>query len=361
MADTNFMQPWLDLQKKVLDSWQESVAPSTPAEEKKSTNIFMDSMRPFQEAMNQWVNLVTDTTTENLKKMGKDAPFFQETFDKIISATTFQQDLKKFYDDLNATITGKDSDPTKFFSRWSDYYGKLVGNQLLTSLPDQIKNLFGKGMGGFDLSSMTGPDFFKQWLETAQNMNNLLIKSMTGDQSAYADFVKAWQDNFTASFGQAFNLPQFTMNREQMEKQISSVDSMVTFINLLNEYVTTLVKTSRETMSKLVADYQALVVDGKNPQTFKEFYEYWWKMNEGAYHKLFSTDEFSKLMAELIDAGVNYKKKYDELLEQQLAFMPFPSRTDMESVYKTMDSMKREIRALKKEVAMLKEAVKKEG
>lgn len=98
-----------------------------------------------------------------------------------------------------------------------------------------------------------------------------------------------------------------------------------------------------------------MVVAGTNPKTYKEFYDYWWKTNEEAYLKVFATPEFSEVMGKALDAGVNFKKEFDGLVEKQLEFLPYPSRNDMDSVYKTLDSLKREIRSLKKEIAALKE------
>jgi hypothetical protein len=66
---------------------------------------------------------------------------------------------------------------------------------------------------------------------------------------------------------------------------------------------------------------------------------------------LFSTEEYSKLQSKVLDASVNFKKEYDKLLEKQLEFLPFPSKSDMDGVYQTLDDLKREVRDLKKRVA----------
>lgn len=353
MADMSLMQPWLDYQKKVVDSWQAAFAPSVPANEKKGANMLAEGLRPFHDAMKQWVDIAGNVYAQSVKQMGDSYPIYQQTLDKMAGATSFQQGLTRFWEDLNTCMSGRDCDPAKFLARWNDSYGLLLGNQFLTNLPDEVKNLYGKGMDVYHLSTATSNDFFKPWLEKAQNMQSLLLKSMTGDQNAYIDFARQWQDSFSSSFGKVFNIPQFSLNRDQMQKQLGSVSALITFTNSLNEYMATMLKTSRETMEEIVVEYRTQLTEGTNPKTFKEFYEYWWRKNEAAYLKLFGTAEFAKVMDQLMESGVKFKKNYDDMLEKQLEFLPFPSKTDMDSVYRTLDTLKREVRALKREVAAL--------
>jgi len=358
MTEINFMQPWLDFQKNMFDFWQVKAAGSQN-DEKKDNNIFSQSVQPVRDALDKWVDFANNIYATNMNQLGNTYPQYKDIMEKITSTATFNQDLNRLWEDLRTSITGKESDPFKIYTRWNENYTQLISNQFGPFLPEQVRELFGKGMGIYSLSSTKTNDFFKPWLDQAQNMHNLLLKSMTGDQSAYIEFIKLWQDSFSSSFGKILNIPQFSMNREQMQKQMSGISSLITFINTLNEYVATLVKTSQETFEKIVKDYQTMVMDGSNPKTYKEFYEYWWKQNEAAYLQLFGTSEFAKLISQLLDAGVNFKKNYDDLLEKQLEFLPYPTKTDMDSVYKTLDTLKREVRTLKKELAALKEETNK--
>jgi chaperonin cofactor prefoldin len=180
---------------------------------------------------------------------------------------------------------------------------------------------------------------------------------MTGDQSSYNEFVKLWQGTFTSSIGKMVNVSQLSMNRETLQTQMSSINAMITLINTLNEYIATLVKTSQDTLEKLIIDYRAMVIEGNNPKSYSEFYDYWWKQNEAAYLQLFGTPEFARLSGQLLEAGCNYKKNFDDLMERQLEFLPYPTKTDMDSLYKTVDTLKRDMRNIKKEFEGLKKYV----
>lgn len=358
MTDNHLMQSWIDFQKKVFKSLDESLTAKGQSEAQTNTNVFAQSMQPFQDALKNWVDLANNTYAKNIKLLGESYPLYKETIEKYADITSFNNELKKFWEDLNASITDKESDAAKFSAKWIEGYTKLISDQLLLFVPEDVKSLYDKTVDIYKVSNNTTHDFWAPWMEKAENMQELLTKSFFGDQDAYIEFLKLWQSTFSSSFGKVFNIPQFLVNPEQMQKQLGSINALITFTNALNEYITILLKKSQETFEKIVKDYQSMVAEGTNPKSYKEFYEYWWKQNEAAYLQLFGTEEFAKLIGQVLDAGVSFKKRYDDLLEKQLEFLPYPTRTDMDSVYKTLDSLKREIRALKKEVAALKQKEK---
>lgn len=362
----NFMEQWFNTQKKMYDSWQDTMTmtmnPKEKVEVKNDTpisNIFEESIKPTQEIFKKWFEVSNDQYSKSFKGFNIANP--QEMINKMLNGATVYQSLNRFWEDLTANITGKESDPLKFYTRWNEDYLNIVSNNFLSCLPEQTQAFFKNPIDVFKMSTDTSHKFLNPWLDGAQNLQNLLSKSMTGDKTAYIEFNKLWNEKFSSTFGKLLSMPQFSMNRDQMQKQMHSVNALINFINPMNEFVATMAKVNQETLEKIIKDYQQMLAEGTNPKSYKEFYEYWLKQNEAAYQNLFGTAEFSKLFAQVLDAGVNCKKDFDNLLENQLKFLPFPSRADMDSVYKTLDDLKREIRALKKEVVVLKEDTIKEG
>ena len=57
-----------------------------------------------------------------------------------------------------------------------------------------------------------------------------------------------------------------------------------------------------------------MLEEGTNPKLYKQFYEYWMKQNKVAYQNLIGTDEFSKLIEQVLEAGTNYRKNFDSEL-----------------------------------------------
>lgn len=353
MTQTNLIGEWLEVQKKVFDYWQDSINLNRkPEQDEKVANIFEEGMKPVQESIKAWVDFSNDLYAQCLKNCNDTQ---KEILQKMLSGANLYQNLFKLWEDLTLNITGSDSDPMKFVTKWNEEYIKIISRDFVAYLPEQIRDFFNRSFDILTLSGSTMNNFYKPWLDEAQNLQSLLLKSMSGDQAAYIEFNRLWIENFSSSFGKVLNIPLFSMNREHMQKQMQTMNAFVHFLTTTNQFVATMVKVNQDTLEKIIKDYKEKLLTGTNPKTYKEFYEYWWKQNEAAYLKVFGTTEFSKLIAQLLEAGVTFKKDMDDLLEKQLKMLPYPSKTDMDSVYKTLDTLKRDVRALKKEVALLKE------
>jgi hypothetical protein len=291
----NFVQPWLDYQKKFLDYWQQSAGHDTQLKEPKNMANYTEATKPWRDAVRQWSDLVSASYAHNVSEVFNAMPQYQEFMNKLSDWPFGAQGLQRFWEELNTGITSAQSDPLKLYIRWNNEYINLFPKNLVAFLPEQIKPLFDKAIDLYAFSKTSTSDFFKPWLDKAQKMHNLLLRSMTGDQSSYNEFVKLWQGTFTSSIGKMVNVSQLSMNRETLQTQMSSINAMITLINTLNEYIATLVKTSQDTLEKLIIDYRAMVIEGNNPKSYSEFYDYWWKQNEAAYLQLFGTPEFARL------------------------------------------------------------------
>jgi phage host-nuclease inhibitor protein Gam len=66
-------------------------------------------------------------------------------------------------------------------------------------------------------------------------------------------------------------------------------------------------------------------------------------------------------MGQAADAALIFKQKTDVLLEKQLSYLPLPKKEDMDSLYKTVNDLRREVRTLKREVKALKKGQEAEA
>ena len=85
-------------------------------------------------------------------------------------------------------------------------------------------------------------------------------------------------------------------------------------------------------------------------ETFEEFYKYWSKTVSAAYGKALFSDELSVLAGDMVDSMSKFKKDYDKISELYLSNAPFPKKSEMDELYKTVYNLKKEVRALKKEL-----------
>ena len=59
-------------------------------------------------------------------------------------------------------------------------------------------------------------------------------------------------------------------------------------------------------------------------------------VNEKTYLKLFNQDSFAKLLGDLIDRGVEFKGRHNDLIMEVFSGLPIPTNKDMDSLYKTV-------------------------
>jgi hypothetical protein len=96
-----------------------------------------------------------------------------------------------------------------------------------------------------------------------------------------------------------------------------------------------------------------------SPESFKRFYAVWVKVNEDSFFDLFKRDEFSGMMNEVMNRGLDFKKKLDRNTSKYLESFSVPNRQEMDDVYKALYDLKGEVRKLGREVRDLREKMEK--
>ncbi|QEK12936.1 hypothetical protein FQB35_11705 [Crassaminicella thermophila] len=359
-AYNNFMGQWVDSQKKVIDMWQESFAPKDEKKDSAKVNNMEEAMKNQMEIFNQWVEMMSDMFTKNISLFGGGPT--KEVLDKMMNSANIYSYLYRFWDELNKQATANPTDYVqKVFSKWQNEYIKTFSNHFVSYLPEPTQNIFKESMEIYQMYFDNVKKFSQPWLENAKEFQKLMGTNIYQDKDAFFNYVKLWGENYEKTFGKFFDTPIMGINREYFEKQMESIDSFMKYTNTLSEFSATIFSVGLETMEKIAQDLQNMMQNESHPKTFKEFYEYWWRKNEEAYKNLFQTDDFSSLLAQVVDASVVFKKNYDKLLEQQLAFLPFPTKTDMNSLYKTVYELKKSVRKTRKELNELEKRLKEKG
>ncbi len=343
------MGPWQDAQKKMMEFWQDGMAAMQSGKGGSMQDAVAEGMKMTADAFKKWAEFAGDMATKGFSAFGDGS--YQDMLNKMISSANVYQSLNKFWEDLQSKMTGKDVDVAKFFEDWKGEYTKMVSNNFIPYMPEQMQTIFKDMLEVQAMQEEAGKKMMEPWKENMTKMQDLLKKAMTGDKSAYTDFTKMWNEKFGDAFGKMMELPEVGMTQDYMEKQMESLGAVKDLLENMSGFVSSMVKTNQGTMEEVVKNYQKTVSEGKQPKTFKEFYKYWWTENEAAYQKLFKSTDYSKMVGQLTDAGLNVKKQLDSLMEKQFEFMPFPTKSDMDELYKTIADLRKELKASQKAAA----------
>ncbi|WZL72681.1 poly(R)-hydroxyalkanoic acid synthase subunit PhaE [Clostridiaceae bacterium 35-E11] len=351
-----YVGQWIHAQKQMLESWQESFSPKPSEEASTKSNTATQDLEDSTEAFHQWSKTNYDFFTKTMKLYTKNP--MSDIFGKIAKGATMYENMYEFWKDIPKKYA--ESDPgqiKKFYDKWQSEYTKNLSNYFMGFFPQPVQDLFSNSTEIWQMYFQTSSKFYAPWLTHSQNFQELTEKILSGDKEAFLNYVKLWKENYETTFGKVFDFPILGMHREYFEKQVDSMNSFMNYLNAFNEFAATIYRVGAETMEKIMKDYHEMLKDGTQPKTFKAFYEYWWKQNEEAYKNLFKTDDFSKLLSQVVDAGFVFKKDFDKVLEQQLGSLPLPTKSDMHSIYKTIYHLKKEVRTLNKEISILSNMV----
>ncbi|MCT4593361.1 MAG: hypothetical protein N4A57_03690 [Anaeromicrobium sp.] len=342
----NFMENVFDSQKKIFDMWKNAVAPSVTEKEISKDPNFIDSSL---EMMNKW-NEVNSKFFENMMGFSKENPVYS-TYDKVFSNINSYGTLFNMWKDFQDKTMGTNPfDMNSFMDSWKKEYLDMVGTTFSPVLPQKVQKLYRDSIDIYKSHMANANNFFKPWTDSSAPLNELYTKTLMGDANSFVEFTRLWKENYERSFGKFFDMPTLGLNRNYFEVNLKSMESYINYINTTNEFTSTLYKVAYETMENIVSESLNIIKENKEPQSFREFYEYWWRKNEEAYNNLFNTDDFAKLLAHVVDSGATFKKDFDNLLEQQFSFLPFPLKSDLNSLYKTVYDLKKQVRELSKKI-----------
>lgn len=259
--------------------------------------------------LNKWIKKNQEMFLNNISLV--DGNQIKDVFNKMSEGMSSYTNLFNFWQELQKqTVEDKASENVQeFINKWKDDYIKMLSENVMSEMPNNIVELTKEPMKLFKI---------------------------------YNDYNFNFMDPFSVSSKEYFENSPFS------DKEY--VKSYQTYINTLNEFFTMFREKAVETMEIIVVDYQNMMKEGNAPKDFNEFYNYWFNRNNDVVNELLGTDEFSKLLAKLSKESLNYKKNHDIILEKQVKWMPFPLKSDMRSLYKTIYDLRKEVKSLKKQL-----------
>jgi polyhydroxyalkanoate synthesis regulator phasin len=85
--------------------------------------------------------------------------------------------------------------------------------------------------------------------------------------------------------------------------------------------------------------------------SFQPFFNEWVNINEKHYTTLFSTEEFSKLKADLTTLSFEIKKNLEKQFENRIESLPLVVKSEMDELYKTIHDLKKTVKTLENKLS----------
>jgi|GEM_PF-1470152 len=340
----NMINEFFDAQKNMFGVWQKMFdSPEQETKDNKEGQSNCNIMNHFKDVMDLNNKLFTSYAGD---------PY--EVFKKIKQSNGIYEEFYKVWQKIKEDSVPTEASMKKAYEEWTLQCIEYMKKNYIPYAPEPMRKILEESMTVMKSYKIAINKFMEPWISNEQELNNNFLKGFLNNPSEYLDFLKLWKENYDKSFSKFINTPMMGIDRELLEKQFESYDKFVHYSVLVNEYSANIYKLTQETMEKIFQDYLKMYKEGIEPKTFEEFYKYSTEKINTAFNKLFFSDEFSKLVGHIIDAMTNFKIEADKLWEEYLSFMPVPKKTEMDSVYKTIYDMKKEMKNMKKELDEVK-------
>ncbi|MGQ9475553.1 MAG: poly(R)-hydroxyalkanoic acid synthase subunit PhaE [Actinomycetota bacterium] len=273
----------------------------------------------------------------------------------------------QMYEDYRRTLGGKEGLDLEamhaLLDRWAERYRELVEEVFAPALPDSLRWVAELYSGEIPL--MAGglmAHFWAPWTAFARSMARRGMSLERPTPETALRVYEEWKKAYEESFGRLLRMPAMGYYREAMEKYARAMDSLNEFGIVLAEFYATLQGAGTRGFERLQERLSSLREEGgEQPMSFRDLYRLWWQTNEDLYVELFRTEEFSRLLGQLVDKGMEFRSAFRAYVEEVTKELPFPNRSEMDHLYRTLDRLKREVRELRREIRARESAATRPG
>jgi class III poly(R)-hydroxyalkanoic acid synthase PhaE subunit len=323
----------------------------------KAQNQALEATKAVSEQMQTYINNGTKTTSNPFE-------FWQNS---ALDAFTNTQNKEKIFKDVLVKTFSNSKTYQKLYEIWQPYFKAIQNKSLNTNNyknfldPLEIKKLvddlfnfdadyFNELQSQLKKFSTNAEQMTKPWMDATQKNINLFPEFIDGQPESFQQMFQNIHTAFDKTFVKNMHAPAVGKDREKVELMLKFIDDLSIYTSKNAEFQHAMYVTGLSATEKVIeAIAQKIEQDEENIQ-FEDFFNLWIDTNEKTYYSLFQTKEYSVLKGDLVQAGLNARKKYFELTETYLSDLPIALRSEMNDLYKTVYELRKRIKLLEKQI-----------
>lgn len=307
-------------------------------------------MEDSQNLMQQWYDIYNKAYQDQLAQAGNPYAFFDLYAKMNEGKANYEKMANAWVNYLNdaAVYAGA---PLQELEAWQKQYSTMFADSMISVIPSPLKEMVSQQIHFYQAGANAKDGLFQPWIDEIKHLQQLMVKSVAGDLNATEEMIQLWQGTFSNTFGRFLNLPVFSLNTADMKDMMDVLDSTIMFMTSFSGFLVAVLDEGEKTFQTVVKDYTEMVKNNEMPNTFEGFYNLWISTSSKAFKNLFGTDSFSKMVGQLMNSWARLKKESDEMVNNVIKTLPLPSQEDMDSVYKKLDTVRRDVRELKAQVS----------
>lgn len=328
-----------------VNNWMKSLQDMNPFANMNMAN-WNTGTNPFSGFFGQWNELMTQqmqNMQNNFKTGGAHDAYrnMMNTADGFARFTQLWTPMLKSLQDksFNMDVFRKMMNPGQYKELMDQYFGFM---------PENVRNYMQQSSGMFQ-------DMMKQWTSTTNNGMEQMRGMMGQFTPAGSDVFGAMLNNYNGFYNnlQSAMAPMARMTTpNQATKNLAEwndiANRMVQF-NIKNAEMQYMVyEQGQKVMEELAQSLTKKVQEGVEITSMMDLYKEWMSISDKTFVKLFESEAYSEVMAEVSSMQMRLKKDMELQMEGALANVPVATRSELDELYKTIYDLKKQVRQLEK-------------
>lgn len=277
------------------------------------------------------------------------SPAAKDLFEKMMNANTYYLNMYQLWRELeNTNVKPTIDEIKKFSSMLIDKYDPIFKDMVIPLLPQEFQPFMKNSLDLFKTYIDASIGFYTPWTNNYSNLRDLFVEGMLDDKTKLGKFFELWKEQFDKTFGAIFQSPSVGINKELIDQQNKTFDTYIDMLLLGIDFTTRILAVQNENIDEIIKKYFEMAEKGSQPKSFSEFYKYWTTELERILESYFATPEYSRLLGQLSSVAMDYKIEMQKLTEKYLEETPLVTKSEMNSLYKTVYDLKKEVRSYKK-------------
>ena len=307
---------------------------------------FMNMNTNWNTLFESWTKTL-NSTFESLNK-AMPSTYNKELFQNAFNTNSLYLKLQDFYTPFfNAFKTNNYSvdalksmyDPTQYKKITEEVFNNFFpANNLNTLLHDNVKMI----QDYITSQQTTNKDFQEYWKVFSEKFPHIF----SGDLVKYTESFKNVNNSYSEFFAPMMKLVTNNKEKENLELAINSLDKASIYSVKLAQMQHLLYTTGQKVAHESINLVTEKSKDTTYTTSFQPFFNDWVSLNEKMYTELFTTDEFSKLKAELTTLSMEIKKNLEQQFENRMEHFPIVVKSEINDLYKTIHDLKKTIKNL---------------
>lgn len=350
------MSWWLDWQREAWENWMKAATRGTEA----AQSVWLG--RTPLDMLTAWQQTWSKSFLELY--LGKETPegLGATVYKRLLEASIAYSNLLAFWARstmLFAQLTPGTVPTTEklkeIYDQWAKDYQTVMG-ALWGAYPSKDAEETAKAYQGAAAAAAESTwRLMEPVLKNLERLPEILGKMASGDAGASIELTGLFRRNYELTLGKALRSPSLGYAREFAQRVNETVDAYVRYNVALAQYFAPFYQSGMHATEKIFERLSEFRGKEVTPETFREFYRTWWTINEDVYNQMFRSEEFTKLLGEVLREGLLLKKQLDELSDEIVQFTNLPTKQEMDEVYRTIYDLRKEVRWQRRALRALEE------